>query len=125
MNTKTKLTVIASLLLAAPLAFACDYPERPAVPDGDTASKDEMLAAAAGVKSYLAAVDEYLTCIEAAESEAVAELEEPTEQEIARRDDMIGKKFEAANEEKAMVGEMFNQQVRAYNDARAERKAAE
>jgi hypothetical protein len=29
---------------------------------------------------------------------------------------MLTKKFDAANEEKALVGEQFNQQIRAYNE---------
>jgi hypothetical protein len=28
---------------------------------------------------------------------------------------MLNKKFDAANEEKVLVGEQFNQQIRAYN----------
>jgi hypothetical protein len=28
---------------------------------------------------------------------------------------MLNKKFDAANEEKALLGEQFNQQIRAYN----------
>ena len=81
-----------------------------------------MLTAKEDVNGYLVGVDDYLTCIEAAEKEAVEELDDPEPDEIKRRDEMIGKKFDAANDEKALVGEEFNQQVRAYNAAR---KAAE
>ena len=117
--TKTfKLAVGALLLIAAPMAFACDYPERPAIPDGSTASKEELLAAKEKVGAYLAGVDEYLTCIENAEKAAVAELDNPDPDDLKRRDDMLSKKFDAANEEKVLVGEQFNQQVRAYNAAR-------
>lgn len=118
MNIKTTIAIGGLLLLAAPLAFACEYPERPTIPDGSMASKDEMLTAKADVSSYLAGVDEYLTCLESAEKAAVAEMESPDPAELERRDDMLGKKFNAANDEKALVGEEFNQQVRAYNAAR-------
>ena len=118
--TKTIKTAIGCLLLiAAPLTFACDYPERPSIPDGSTASKEELLAAKDAVGVFLAGVDEYLSCIEASEKEAVAALENPDPEELKRRDEMINSKFDAANEEKALVGEQFNQQVRAYNAARA------
>ena len=113
------------MLLAAPLAFACEYPERPAIPDGSTASKEQMLAAKDDVSTYLAGVDDYLTCIENSEKEAVAELDNPDPADLQRRDEMLGKKFNAANEEKALVGEEFNQQVRAYNAARKAAKAAQ
>ena len=118
MNRIIKTAIGCLLLIAAPLSFACDYPERPAIPDGSTASKEELLAAKDAVGAYLAGVDEYLSCIETAEKEAVAALESPDPEDLKRRDEMISSKFEAANEEKALVGEQFNQQVRAYNAAR-------
>ncbi|MDH3533135.1 MAG: hypothetical protein OEO82_09410 [Gammaproteobacteria bacterium] len=118
MNIKTTIAIGGLLLLAAPLTFACDYPERPTIPDGSTASKEQMLDAKADVSSYLAGVDEYLTCLESAEKAAVAEMDSPDPAELERRDEMLGKKFDAANDEKALVGEEFNQQVRAYNAAR-------
>ena len=114
--TKTiKLALAATLFLGSAMALACDYPERPQMPDGSTASKDELLAAKTNVQAYVAAVDEYLTCVETAEKAAIEELNNPSNEELKRRDDMMGKKFDAANEEKALVGEQFNQQIRAYN----------
>ena len=115
MNTLLKSLLASSLLLAAQSALACDYPERPEIPDGTTATKEQMLAASAAVKDYLAEVDTYLTCIEEAEAEAVASIQAPSPEELQRRGEMLDKRFAAANEEKALVGEMFNQQVRAYN----------
>jgi len=106
------------LMIGASSAFACDYPERPSIPDGSTASKEELLAAKDAVGAFLADVDGYLTCIENAEKEAVAALENPDPEELKRRDEMLNSKFNAANEEKALIGEQFNQQVRAYNAAR-------
>ena len=85
------------------------------MPDGNTASKDELLAAKAEVQSYVAAVDEYLTCVENEEKAAIAEIEDPSTEELQRRDELLSKKFDAANEEKALVGEQFNQQIRLYN----------
>ena len=126
MNTASKCFVsilaVALTTIALPAA-ACEYPARPEIPDGATASKDEMLAASSSVKDYLAEVDEYLTCIEKQETDAVeAMAEKPGDDELRRRNDMLNKRFDAANEEKALVGEMFNQQVRAFNEkARAAR----
>jgi hypothetical protein len=122
MNT-TIITITASLLLFCTQAvFACDYPARPSIPDGSTASKDELLAAKASVQEYMEEVDAYLLCIESEEKAAVEEMDNPTAEELQRRDEMLGKRFDAANEEKALVGEQFNQQIRAYN-ARVQSKA--
>ena len=118
MNKTIKIVIGCLLLIAAPMSFACDYPERPSIPDGSTASKEELLAAKDGVADYLAGVDDYLTCIETEEKEAVATLEDADTADLKRRDEMLSSKFDAANDEKALVGEEFNQQVRAYNAAR-------
>jgi len=124
---KNLITVMtATLLFAAPvLGLACDYPDRPTLPDGSTASKEDMIAAQSDVKAFLAAVDEYLDCIEQEEKDAIAalpEIDESDEEavagreaEIKRRDDLLSKRFDAANEEKFLFGEQWNQQVRAYN----------
>jgi len=85
------------------------------MPDGAAVSKDDLLAAKSNVQNFIAAVDEYLQCIEAEEQEAIAALDNPPTEELQRRNEMLNKKFDAANEEKALVGEQFNQQIRAYN----------
>lgn len=122
MNVTTRFAVFAAVLLASSPSFACDYPQRPAVPDGSTATKEDMLTAKNDVQAFLAEVDEYLHCIEADEKAALDALDDPPPEEIQRREDLLNKKFDAANEEKALIGEQFNQQVRAYN---AKRKATE
>jgi len=132
MKNLTK-SIIASVLVAVPaFGLACDYPERPTLPDGSTASKEQMIAAQSSVKAFLAAVDEYLDCIEQEEKDAIAALPEidesdedavtSREAEIKRRDDLLAKRFDAANEEKFLFGEKWNQQVRAYNERKAEQK---
>jgi hypothetical protein len=128
------ISVIATALFALPaFAVACEYPERPTLPDGSTASKEQMIAAQSSVKAFLAAVDEYLNCIEQEEKDALTALPEIDESdddavksrdaEIKRRDELLAKRFDAANEEKFLFGEKWNQQVRAYNDRRAAQKS--
>lgn len=115
MNTTLKIILASSFLLGAAPAIACDYPSKPAVPDGATATKEEMLSASASIKEYLAKVDDFLLCIEDEEKAAIAAMDNPSDEELQRRSEMLDKRFEAANEEKALLGEQFNQQVRAYN----------
>ena len=118
MNMTIRNAIGCCILLAGSVTYACDYPERPTIPDGSSASKDELMLAKEDVNTYLAGVDEYLTCIETDETAAVAALEDPDPAELKRRDEVLEKKFDAANDEKALVGEQFNLQVRAYNAAR-------
>jgi len=131
--TKLTKSVIATVLFAfSAFVLACEYPECPTLPDGSSASKEQMIAAQTSVKAFLAAVDEYLNCIEQEEEEAIAALPEVDESdedavnsrdaEIKRRDELLAKRFDAANEEKFLFGEKWNQQVRAYNDRKAAQK---
>lgn len=116
MTKITQFSIGSLFFLAGSLAFACDYPERPAIPDGSTANKEDLLAAKSSVQEFIAGVDEYLTCVETEEKAAVENLDNPTPEELQRRDEMLNKKFDAANEEKVLLGEQFNQQIRAYNE---------
>jgi hypothetical protein len=122
MNSLIKISFGTLFLLGSSIAFACDYPERPSMPDGSVASKDELLAAKDSVQDFMAKVDEYLNCIEGEEKAAVEAMDNPSEEELQRRDTMLNKKFDAANEEKALLGEQFNQQIRAYNQKLQESK---
>lgn len=122
MNRLIKISLGTLFLLTSSIALACDYPERPSIPDGSTASKDELIAAKNSVQDFMAKVDEYLICIEGNEKSAVEEMDNPSEEELQRRDEMINKKFDAANDEKALLGEQFNQQIRAYNQKLQESK---
>ena len=118
MNSSIKIALSASLLLITAPAFACDYPDRPHIPNGSTAVKEEMLTAKSDVQSYIASVDDYLICVENEDQAAIDESGETDPELLKRRDQLLNQKFDAANEEKALVGEQFNQQVRAYNEQR-------
>ena len=103
-------------LFSAPLVFACDYPQRVGVPDGTTATKEQMITGQRDIKEYLAAMDEYLACIEAAEQNTVAGLDETDEDAKQQRIEMFNKRYNAAVEEMNLVAEEFNVQVRMYKD---------
>ncbi len=116
MNRTTVFAIAANLLLAAPLAFACDYPQRANIANGTTATKEEMIASQKSVKEYMAAMDEYLACIEAEEIGAAAKLENPEPTELQQREELLAKKHNAAVEEMEIVAARFNDQVRAYKE---------
>jgi hypothetical protein len=54
------------MLQAPAMASACKVPEEapPAVPNGDTASREEMVAAQAAMKAYNTAVVQYTQCVQ-------------------------------------------------------------
>lgn len=114
MKRLIKFTITAVLLIAAPMTFACEYPQRAHVPDGQTATQEEMIAGQQSVKAYMAAMDEYLACIETTEKDELAQLDDPEKDVLKQREDMLNKKHNAAVEEMEIIAAEFNNEVRAY-----------
>lgn len=109
-----KIAFSISLVFAAQSALACDYPDRVLVPNGNTATKEEMVAGQRGVKKYVADMEIYLECIveeEKAARESMGPLEADREQE---REDMLNKKYNAAVDEMERLAAQFNAEVQAY-----------
>lgn len=65
---RTLTAVLAAFGLQAAEA-ACIYPPEVNVPEGKTASKEQMTAAGGSVKEYMAKVEEYLACLDKEESD--------------------------------------------------------
>lgn len=79
------------LAAAAVPALGCERPAAPgSIPDGNTASKEEMLAAKKEVDAFKISVEEYLAC----------------EKSTAKKD--------AAGAELVKVADRFNAQVKAF-----------
>lgn len=115
MNRLIQTVAFVALTFLAQDGFACDYPKRVDVPDGATATKDEMIAGQRGVKSYISDMETYLACIEAEEAQAMLALGDEVDEEAKlQREEMFNKKYNAAVEEMNLVAEEFNVQVRAY-----------
>ena len=116
MNKLMNTAVSVALVFLAQSALACDYPERvDNVPDGNTATRDEMIAGKKAVQYYLADMEKYLSCIEAEEAQAVISMGDVDDETKRQRKSMFDKKYNAAVEEMNLVAEQFNIQLRAYN----------
>ena len=116
MNKLMNTAVSVALLFFAQGALACDYPQRvDNVPDGNSATRDEMIAGKKAVQSYLGDMEEYLSCIEAEEAQALIAMGEVDDETKRQRKSTFDKKYNAAVEEMNLVAEQFNVQLRAYN----------
>jgi len=114
MNRIVTLTIAASLIFLAQSALACDYPRRVLIPNGNTASKEDMLESQKGVKQYVADMQIYLDCIvdeEKIARDAMGDMQPETEQE---REDMVNKKYNAAVDEMERLAAQFNAERQAY-----------
>ena len=101
---------------AAGLAQAdCTYPRAPdRMPDGTTASLDDMKAAKGQVDKYNKEMEAYLSCIKLEHDDAVAKGTSLSEDQKKQMALMYAQKNDAAVDELQAVAGRFNEQVRAY-----------
>jgi hypothetical protein len=117
--------VVASGLAAAQANAACTYPAAPGkFPDGNVATKDEMLTAKKQVVQYNADIDAYLGCLKTEyDAKVAASADAPQEQKdkLAREQD---EKHNAAVKEVTDVTDRFNEQLRAWKAKNTEKKTS-
>ncbi len=114
--------VVPVMLASAGLAqaqSACVYPQAPqSFPDGASASKDEMLATQATIKTYQTAVEQtYLPCLETEKSESLAKLDaadEAYEQKKTALEEIHAKKHNAALDELQAVADRWKEEITEY-----------
>ncbi len=125
MNASTRkkyivsLSVIAALSLSLNAAADCIYPKAPAkIPDGKTATKEDMLAAQAAFKQLDSDVNAYNACLD---QEMDARLSEGGEQlpkeQVVQIKAIQAKRHNAAVDELQKHADAFNEQVRVYQKA--------
>jgi len=94
-------------------SFACEYPPLVAVPSGEDATMEELLATQAQIREYMTAMEEYLVCVNEETEAAGDNAPEEYGQIMATR-------HNAAVLEMETVAEIFNQQVQAFRAANPE-----
>ena len=113
--TKTiKLVCSLSLLGLAQGALACDYPDRITVPNGATATKDELVAAQSAVKTFISTMDTYLECIVETEKLTRLEMDDLEPEVEQQREEVLTKKYNAGVEEEKRVEAEWNATVQSY-----------
>lgn len=117
-------SLAAVLALAAGAVAAqspCVYPRPPeSIPDGRTATREQMLEAYTAVKQFDADIAAYNACLEL-ELQAMLANPELAEADKARLRAMHAQKNNAAVDHAEQVALNFNEQLRAFN-ARPENK---
>jgi hypothetical protein len=91
-------------------AAACEAPSPVALPDGATATRDQMLAAQQEVRAYQAAMNEFVACID-------SELQGEGEQAPEEFKSLMVSRHNAAVTEMEGVAAAFNDQLRAFRAA--------
>jgi hypothetical protein len=117
---------LVAALSAGTAHAACIYPTPPdKLPDGATATRDEMLAGKKKVTEFDNAIGEYNTCLQKEADEAIAKLEGDDKERESKKADiqkMADQKHNAAVEADEQVAARFNEQLRAFNAKQKEKK---
>jgi hypothetical protein len=103
-------------LLSSPAWADCTYPKKPGrIPDGNSATRDEMVAAQKVVKQYQTDMTSYLDCIKAEHQAALdkdaATLTDKQKETMTAR---YTQKNDAAVDEAHEVAGRFNEQLRVF-----------
>ncbi len=115
MNKALGLLVLAVCLSTAAYA-ECPYPHKPAkLPDGNTATKDEMIAANKLVKQYNVDMTAYLDCLKTEYDGTTAKLPaDATEDQKKQLATVYARKNDAAVDELQTIATQFNEQLRVF-----------
>jgi hypothetical protein len=112
---------LAALLLSSTVAMAdCTQPEAPAMPEGATATMEDMIAGQTAVKTFQAANIEYMNCLEEAFTAAEAEAKEGSDEEKAAATEVYQKavnEYNAAVSKEEEVAGSFNASIREFKAA--------
>ncbi|HEY8518804.1 MAG TPA: peptidylprolyl isomerase [Gammaproteobacteria bacterium] len=95
----------ATAAAAAALGNECSRPEAPAIPDGETATLDEMMAGQTAMREFVSGSESYLDCL--------AKIIDDEEQAAERRNAAIGEHNRMVSTMEALA-ESFNTEVRAF-----------
>ncbi len=114
---KAFLAIAALTALTAGPAYAdCPYPAAPSkIPDGASATMDDMLAGQKAVKGYNQAINDYVACIDKEVEDKIAKGGDQLKPEqIADMQKVEAQKHNAAIDQEQSVADRFNEQVKVF-----------
>ena len=109
---------------AAPVFADCPYPQAPSkIPDGATATLEEMVAGQKAVNAYQKAINDYTACIDKELEDSLAKGGDKLKPE--QKTDMQrveAQKHNAAVDQLQAIADRFNEQVKVYKARTADKK---
>ena len=116
-----------------PIAFAaataaayadCPYPQAPTkIPDGATATLEEMVAGQKAVGAYQKAINDYTACIDKELDDTIARAGDKLKPEQkADMQRVEAQKHNAAVDQLQAIADRFNEQVKVYKARTADKK---
>ncbi len=106
---------LAAAVKFVPAQAACTYPSEPAViPDGKTATLEQMVAAQKSVKEFDQAIVAYTSCLKLEHEAALANSPDISEGKKKGMEKVLAQKHDAAITADEALAARFNEQVKAY-----------
>jgi hypothetical protein len=113
-SLKSSLALIVLAVASTAAHAECAYPKAPdAAPNGNTATKEEMVAGMQQIKKYNEDMNSYVDCVVQETDKRVAEAGDNAAQ-VKQIKELGVKKQNAAIDELTARTDEFNQQVRAF-----------
>lgn len=110
---------------ATAAAYAdCPYPQAPTkLPDGATATLEEMVAGQKAVGAYQKSINDYTACIDKELDDAIAKGGDKLKPDDKKKmQQMEAQKHNAAVDQLQAVADRFNEQVKVYKAKTADKK---
>jgi hypothetical protein len=120
-----KVLLAIAFATATAAAYAdCPYPQAPTkLPDGATATLEDMVAGQKTVGAYQKAINDYTSCIDKELDDAIAKggdkLKPQQKQDMQR---VEAQKHNAAVDQLQAIADRFNEQVKVYKARTADKK---
>jgi hypothetical protein len=111
-------------LTAAPAYADCPYPTAPAkLPDGASATMQEMVDGQNAVKAYDKAINEYVVCIDKELDDSIAKAGKDLKPDQKKHmQELEAQKHNAAIDQLQSVADRFNEQVKVFKARTADKK---
>lgn len=119
-KTQALALVLALTFTGAVHAQECTQPSKPAVPNGASAERQEMVEAQQAVQKYVKTMESFLACIEKQEKAARKKAQANDEKLPAERRKAYAKRYNAGVEALKMVAQEFNKQLKAYQKSQSD-----
>ncbi|TLY85973.1 MAG: hypothetical protein E6K35_10270 [Gammaproteobacteria bacterium] len=118
------LTAALTVALTAPAYADCPYPAAPdKLPDGSSATLEEMVAGQKAVKAYDKAINDYVACIDRELDAAITKGGDQLKpQQKADMQHVEAQKHNAAIDQLQNIADRFNEQVKVFK-ARTDKKS--
>ena len=121
---KALLAMAFAAATAAPVYAECPYPQAPTkIPDGATATLQEMVDGQKAVGAYQKAINDYTACIDKELDDQLAKGGDKLKPEQkAEMQKVEAQKHNAAVDQLQAIADRFNEQVKVFKAKAAEKK---